>query len=112
MIDLNKVYYLAHPCTTGGKSIEENKLSEQHAFKKLKTKFPGIKVIRPLVLIPDGMGHTEAMERCFKFLSGCDTGIFAGCWMISKGCKMEFEFCIKNNKGIIDFVNLFDEVTV
>jgi len=112
LIDLNKIYYLVHPCTTGGSTMEENKASEQLAYEKIIAWYPGIKIIRPLQIIPDGMGHSEAMERCFKLLSGCDTGIFAGYWMISKGCKMEFEFCVTNKKGIIDFENLFDEVAV
>lgn len=112
MIDLKKTYYLAHPCTTGGKSIEENKTLEKLAFEQLQKHYPGLKVIRPLVLIPEDMGHQDAMLKCFKLLNSCDAAIFAGAWMISKGCKMEFNYCIENDKGIIDFGNLFSEGAV
>lgn len=112
MIDLKKTYYLAHPCTTGGKSIEENKTLEKLAFEQLQKHYPGVKVIRPLTLIPEGMEHQEAMLKCFKLLGECDAAIFAGHWMISKGCRMEFDFCLANGKGIIEFGNLFDEVAV
>lgn len=112
MIDLRKTYYQAHPCTTGGMSIEKNKESERHAFEKLQNHYPGIKVIRPLTLIPEDMEHQEAMLKCFKLLKECDSAIFAGHWMISKGCRMEFDFCLKNGKGIIEIGNLFSEVAV
>lgn len=112
MIDLNKTYYLAHPCTTGGMSIDENKKLEKLAFAKLQEHYPGIKVIRPLELLPADMEHQEAMMKCFKLLKDCDSAIFSGRWMISKGCKMEFEFCVLNGKGIIEFENLFREVAV
>lgn len=112
MIDIKKTYYLAHPCTTGGKSIEENKELEKLAFEQLQEHYPGVKVIRPLVLIPENMEHQEAMLKCFKLLNRCDSAIFAGHWMISKGCQMELDFCLKNGKGIIEFGNLFSEVAV
>jgi len=112
MIEMSKTYYLAHPCTTGGKSIEENKTLEKLAFEQLQKHYPGLKVIRPLVLIPEDIGHQDAMLRCFKLLKDCDVAIFAGHWMISTGCRMEFNFCLENGKGIIEFDNLFDEVAV
>lgn len=112
MIDIKKTYYLAHPCTTGGKSIQENKELEKLVFEQLQKNYPGVKVIRPLVLIPENMEHQEAMLKCFKLLNQCDAAIFSGHWMISKGCKMEFDFCLENGKGIIEFGNLFSEVAV
>lgn len=112
MIDLSKTYYLAHPCTTGGKSIEKNKGSERCAFEKLQKHYPDIKVIRPLTLIPEDMEHQEAMLKCFKLLKSCDAAIFAGHWMISKGCMMEFAFCVENGIGAIEIGNLFSEVAV
>lgn len=111
MINLNKTYYLAHPCTTGGKSIEENKALEKLAFEQLQEHYPGVKVIRPLVLIPESMEHQEAMLKCFELLKDCDAAIFAGHWMISKGCMMEFKFCIENEIGVIEIFNLFREAT-
>lgn len=112
MIDMSKTYYLAHPCTTGGKSIEKNKESERCAFEKLRKHFLGIKVVRPLTLIPEDMEHQEAMLKCFKLLKSCDAAIFAGHWMISKGCMMEFAFCVENGIGAIEIGNLFSEVAV
>lgn len=110
MIDLTKLYYLVHPCTTGIKPTEQNQVDEKLVYYQLRSRHPEIKLIRPMDLLPIDLDHPVAMEKCLKLLSACDAAIFAGAWMTSKGCMMEFEFCKENEKGIIDFSNLvFDE---
>ncbi|WKY44182.1 DUF4406 domain-containing protein [Eubacteriaceae bacterium ES2] len=112
MFDLKKMYYLAHPCTTGSQNVEQNRMDEKLAYYELCSKHPGIKLVRPLDLIPAGTGHHEAMQKCFKLLDACDAAIFAGAWMTSKGCKMEFDFCLENEKGIIEIGNIVQDEAV
>ena len=96
-LDGEKMVYLAHPCTTAGGTIEDNKKHEDQTYLVLLEKYPKVKFVRPLKLIPDGMSHQDAMDRCFKLLSACDGAIFSGDWAKSKGCLMELEYCIRNS---------------
>ena len=88
-LDENKIYYLAHPCTTGGKSIKENKLREEFLYQRIINENPGIRIIRPLQIIPEGMPHEEAMRRCFNMLDAAHAIILPLGWNQSNGCTQE-----------------------
>lgn len=90
-LEKRKVYYFCHPCTTGGKSIEENKASEEVLYQKIMKRNPGAKIIRPLTLIPERMSHIEAMKKCFALMSIANGIILPSGWTESKGCTMECE---------------------
>ncbi|MBC3901295.1 DUF4406 domain-containing protein [Acetobacterium malicum] len=88
-LDENKIYYLAHPCTTGGKSIKENKSREEFLYQRIINENPGIRIIRPLQIIPEGMPHEEAMRRCFNMLDAAHAIILPLGWNQSNGCTQE-----------------------
>lgn len=88
-LEEDKIYYLAHPCTTGGKSIEENKVREDLLYKRIIDENPGVNIIRPLRIIPEDMEHEEAMCRCFKMLDAADAIILPLGWDKSRGCTQE-----------------------
>jgi len=93
-LERDKIYYLSHPCTTGQRSIKENKKREETLYKRIVYENPGIKVIRPLKIIPEGMQHEEAMDRCYKLLDASDVIILPDTtendWQSSLGCRQEF----------------------
>lgn len=97
-LDENKIYYLAHPCTTGGKSIKENKIREEFLYQRIINENPGIRIIRPLQIIPEDMPHEEAMIRCFNMLDAADTIILPMGWEKSNGCSMEHKRAEKKGK--------------
>lgn len=97
-LDESKIYYLAHPCTTGGKSIKENKLREEYLYQRIINENPGIRIIRPLQIIPEYMPHEEAMIRCFNMLDAADTIILPMGWEKSHGCSMEHKRAEKKRK--------------
>lgn len=88
-LDESKIYYLAHPCTTGGKNIKENKLREEFLYQRIIDQNPGIRIIRPLQIIPEGMPHEEAMRRCFNMLDAAHAIILPLGWNQSNGCTQE-----------------------
>lgn len=90
-LDKNKIYYLCHPCTSGKRSIEENKYREEYLYRRIINLNPGINILRPLTVIPEGMDHKEAMERCFKMMDACHGIILPLGWQISNGCKQEHD---------------------
>jgi hypothetical protein len=108
MLTKDKIYYFAHPCTTGNLTIVENRVIEESLYNQVLA-VHGIKVLRPLQLIPETMGHREAMIRCFKLLEVSDIAVFAPNWEKSKGCKMEYDFCLETGKTIL-FINHLNEV--
>ncbi|HEY5555882.1 DUF4406 domain-containing protein [Acetobacterium sp.] len=87
-----KLYYLAHPCTSGGRTMAENKKSEGYLYRRIIDKYPNAKIIRPLVHIPDGLTDAAAMAKCFKLLSACDGALFPVGWQNSGGCGQENGF--------------------
>lgn len=90
-LEEDKIYYLCYPCTTGGRSIEENKEREEVLFKRITEVNPEIKIIRPLKIIPNNTKHEEAMKKCFKLMSVADAIILPLGWSKSKGCVQECE---------------------
>jgi|GEM_PF-2274743 len=100
-LDDGKLYYLAHPCTSGGRTMAENKKREDYLYRRIMDKYPNAKIIRPLALIPDGLSMTEAMAKCFKLLSACDGGLFPVGWQKSGGCCEENRYCEEHTIEII-----------
>lgn len=94
----DKIYYLCHPCTTGERTIAENKEREEALFKRIIKENPGIRIIRPLQIIPEDMPHEEAMIRCFNMLDAADTLILPMGWEKSNGCSMEHKRAEKKGK--------------
>lgn len=97
-LEENKIYYLCHPCTTGGRTIFENKEREEALFKQIIKENPGIRIIRPLQIIPEDMPHEEAMIRCFSMLDAADALILPMGWEKSHGCSMEHKRAEKKRK--------------
>jgi hypothetical protein len=97
-LEKEKIYYLCHPCTTGGRTIAENKEREEVLFNRIREANPGIRIIRPLQIIPETMNHVEAMIRCFYMLDAADTIILPMGWEKSNGCSMESERAKKKGK--------------
>lgn len=97
-LEEDKIYYLCHPCTTGGRTISENKEREEALFKQIVKENPGIRVLRPLQIIPEDMPHEEAMIRCFNMLDAADTIILPIGWAKSNGCCMEHKRAEKKGK--------------
>lgn len=93
-LEQGKIYYLSHPCTTGGRSVKENKKREEALYKRIVYENPGIRIIRPLKIIPEKMQHEEAMERCYKMLDASDVIIIPDMigndWQSSSGCRQEY----------------------
>ncbi|MBI4856153.1 MAG: DUF4406 domain-containing protein [Acetobacterium woodii] len=90
-LDKNKIYYLAHPCTTGGKSIKENKLREESLYQRIINENPDIGIIRPLKIIPIDMPHEEAMQKCWRLMDPAEAIILPLGWQESSGCKKEHD---------------------
>lgn len=88
-LEEDKIYYLCHPCTTGSRTMIENKEREEALYIRIIERNPEIKVIRPLQIIPDNMPHEEAMERCFKMLDAAHAIILPLGWNGSNGCTQE-----------------------
>jgi hypothetical protein len=88
-LEEDKIYYLCHPCTTGGKSVQENKAREEFLYQRIIDQNPGIRIIRPLQIIPEGMPHEEAMRRCFNMLDAAHAIILPMGWNRSNGCTQE-----------------------
>ena len=83
---------------TRGKSIKENKLREEYLYQRIIKENPGIRIIRPLQIIPEYMPHEEAMIRCFNMLDAADTIILPMGWEKSHGCSMEHKRAEKKRK--------------
>jgi len=88
-LEPNKIYYLCHPATTGGRTIEENKRREELLYKRIIKKNPKVKIIRPLTLIPDDMEYQEAMDRCYSLIDASHAIILPLGWEKSTGCSLE-----------------------
>lgn len=98
----NKIYYLAHPCTNYGISIEHNRIEECKIASELQIKYDGIKLVRPLTIIPDDIDYEIAMDRCYKLLSACDGLLLSPGWEHSKGCKLEICYAMKNSINVLE----------
>lgn len=101
-IDNSKIYYLVHPCTSGGLTIKENRNEEFRISCAIKSIDDNIPLLRPLTLIPHNMSHSDAMDRCYKLLSACDAILLSPRWQTSIGCVLEYEYAIANGLDVIE----------
>ena len=93
----DKIYFLSHPCTTGGGGEKVNREKEEEIYNFLIDECENAKIIRPLKIIPDKCEYNEAMGVCFTLQDVSHVNIFSPGWQSSKGCKDEHKRCIKNN---------------
>ena len=93
----DKIYFLSHPCTSGGKGEVKNRIQEEEIYQFLVSNRRNIKVIRPLKIIPDNAGYGEAMDVCFGLMDLSDVSIFAPGWQSSDGCNDEHHYCSITN---------------
>lgn len=100
-LDPSKIYYLAHPCTTGGVSIQENRRREESLYQFLKKQNPNVSFIRPLQIIPDNMPDHICMPRCFGLIDASDVIILPPGWQKSIGCTSEHQHSLSTQKGIL-----------
>lgn len=105
MLKNDKLYYLAHPLTTGEKTIEQNKIEEKLIYYQIMSQYPKAKILRPLVLLPDGMDDERAMGKCYSLLGAADAIIMPPGWEESTGCKLELKFSEFNYKDIFFYKN-------
>ena len=92
----DKIYFLSHPCTSGGNGEIANRIQEEEIYQFLVSKCKNIKVIRPLKIIPDKMEYDEAIDKCFTFLDMSDISIFSPNWETSTGCNDEYTYGQRN----------------
>ena len=105
----SKIYYLAHPLADGGnytkKAIAKNYKSENRIANDLLKSNEGLRLLRPLTLVPPEMSEWDAMERCYRLLSVCDTLLLPPGWKNSTGCVLEYKYAVKNQLDIIEIQN-------
>ena len=92
----NKIYFLSHPCTSGGDGEKANREMEEEVFQFLVDECKNIKLIRPLKIIPDNYDYNKAMRVCYTLADVSDVMIFSPGFQTSRGCKDEHKYCIEN----------------
>lgn len=92
----NKIYFLSHPCTSGGSGEKANRKMEEEVYNFLVDECKTVKVIRPLKIIPDNYDYDKAMWVCYNQLDISDVVIFSPGFQTSRGCKDEHKYCIEN----------------
>lgn len=83
-----EVVYVAHPF--GNKPSNRRKAAK--IIKKLYEDCPGITFVSPLLAfnVPGLIvSYIDAMDRCLKLLSKCDSLLLSGNWKDSPGCTVE-----------------------
>jgi len=88
--------YVAHPY----QNKASNKKSVELIIKELLFRNPSKIYVSPIhtfgFLYLD-VSYSEGMNFCYELLSKCDSAIFCKGWELSKGCRLEMEYCIENN---------------
>lgn len=105
MLKEDKLYYLAHPLTTGGRNIEQNRIEEKLVYYEIMSRYPKAKILRPLALLPDNMDDEQAMKKCYNLLAAADIVIMSPGWETSTGCMLELKFSENNLKDILLYKN-------
>lgn len=103
MLKNESLYYLAHPLMTGGKIIDQNRREEKLIYHQILSRYPGIKILRPLELLPETMDNAFAMYKCYHLMAASDAIILSPGWEMSTGCRLEKQFCEDNDKDIFYF---------
>lgn len=99
MLENANVVYVAHPY--GGLSFNYERTSS--IMKLLCEKFPNITFVSPIHaygFMYEAVDYEKGIRMCFKLLDLCDTVLLCGDWENSRGCRMEKEYAIQNNKGV------------
>lgn len=91
-ISSNKIYFLSHPCTSGGWGEKGNREHEEAMYQFILSQNKNAKVIRPLKIIPDNMDYDDAMEICYRLMDISDVAIFSPEFQTSTGCKDEHKY--------------------
>lgn len=94
-LDNSLLYYVAAPLTSFG-TIRENRRIERRYVRKLKKVqkklgVEGLKLIRPLDIIPVPLGEEESINKCISLLRCCDALILCKNWEYSSGCRIELD---------------------
>lgn len=92
----DKIYFLSHPCTSGGGGEKINRENEEEIYNFLVDECNNAKIIRPLKIIPDKYDYETAMRVCYILQDISNISIFSPGWQSSKGCKDEHKRCLKN----------------
>jgi hypothetical protein len=91
--------YVAHPYS----GVKRNVKTVTKIIRKLSAEYPHT-FICPLTAFGDLYNVVEydtGMNYCIELLSHCNKAIFLGDWYMSKGCKIEHEYCRVNNIPIL-----------
>lgn len=89
------LYYLSHPYTTYG-SAKFNKVKAKLIEHYIAFLY-GIKMVNPICTLPL-MDDEAAMAKCHHLYLACDAVILCPGWPLSKGCKEEAEWAIRDQK--------------
>lgn len=97
MLENSKIVYVAHPYS--GLSSNYEKVSD--IMNVLCSKFSDKTFISPIHaygFMYESVDYDKGINLCFKLLDLCDTVLLCGEWEHSKGCNMEKDYALDNNK--------------
>ena len=97
MLENSKIVYVAHPYS--GLSSNYEKVSD--IMNVLCSKFSDKTFISPIHaygFMYESVDYEKGINLCFKLLDLCDTVLLCGEWEHSKGCNMEKDYALDNNK--------------
>lgn len=97
MLENSKIVYVAHPYS--GLSSNYEKVSD--IMNVLCSKFSDKTFISPIHaygFMYESVDYEKGINLCFKLLDLCDTVLLCGEWVHSKGCNMEKDYALDNNK--------------
>jgi len=87
--------YIAHPYN----NLASNKKSVELIIKELFLRNPNRVYISPIHtfgFLYQTVSYEKGMYYCKTLLDECDSVIFCKSWELSKGCRLEMEYCIEN----------------
>ena len=91
-----KTIYISHPY--GGKWL--NKVKAGKIIRKLQAKYPFYVFVSPIHNFSFAnykkTDYDLGMDWCLGLLSKCDEMWLCGDWKSSKGCRLEYDFCIES----------------
>ena len=116
---LKPVAYVAGNYTNGGKCTDEEAERNRDILRYYSTIVNklGFAVICPIendlwAYERKLITYDECLEKDFAIMSKCDLVVFCPGWEESKGAKMEYEFCIKNNIPFLEHDELEDHILI
>lgn len=102
MLDKGKLYYMSHPYTSIGDPKENKKMAAM--IQELLVAIYEIDIVNPILMIPEGMDDTAAMEKCRHLYNACDAVILCPDWNKSKGCITEERWAQEDMKPTYAFI--------